>query len=355
MVVTSLMWNSLDRFYRYFGIFWKNPLEWDMKTQTLVFTPISRKLIPWMLYGFTHLELTKVVIILCWSGGGGRTIQQKHTTFFDLKGIMLNLIIIVLYSQTFSIYFFAIISSNLNPYSQLYFLFISKGWRFPLLAKFVIFFLRLTLIIPTYQFCRMSCIIISFPVMAAYMALECILTLSKTGVYYMSSRNRVIVDKYLRGYASLQLIFKISDEYLTPSVAVVMFTTMWLSVLFNFISLNMYGLIPHSVFPGFLGAALFVGGCVRLLLPLLVDLYEECLVLQAKWRCFLRGSRDKKYLKRKLRSLRSVAVYGGILGYNLYKCKRSTEMTFVGAIITYTISASLSFKSKHVHYIWNIN
>lgn len=106
MVVTSLMWNSLDRFYRYFGIFWKNPLEWDMKTQTLVFTPISRKLIPWMvsvygfltilngslllilisqLYGFTHLELTKVVIILCWSGGGMFDLVLE--TLFAFRGI----------------------------------------------------------------------------------------------------------------------------------------------------------------------------------------------------------------------------------------------------------------------------
>ncbi|OXA44386.1 hypothetical protein Fcan01_20859 [Folsomia candida] len=370
MVVTSLMWKSLDRFSRYFGIFWKNPVEWDIKTQTLVFTPISRKLIPWMvsvygfltvlngslllilisqLYGFAHLKLTKVVILLCWSGHavfglvleilvaftgknasyafnclsalakkiGGRTSRQKSTMLLDLKGIMLNLIVIFLYLETFNIYLFAIISSNLDPYSQLYPLFVSKGWSFQLLANFGE--LLLTLL-------RFICL----PVMASYLALECISTLGKMGVYYMSSRNKVTVDKYLRGYAGLQVIFKIADEYLAPSTAVSMFIPMWVSVLLNFISLNLYGIIPPSIFPYFPVAALFVGGCIRLLLPLLVDLYEECLVLQARWRYLLSGSDDKKYLKRKLRSLRSVAVYGGILGYNLYKCKRSTKMAMAG-------------------------
>lgn len=89
MVVTSLMWKSLDRFSQYFDIFWKNPVAWDIKTKTLVFTPISRNLIPWMisvygfltvlngslllilisqLYGFAQLKLIKLIIILCWSG-----------------------------------------------------------------------------------------------------------------------------------------------------------------------------------------------------------------------------------------------------------------------------------------------
>lgn len=89
MVITALMWKSLDRFTRYFGIFWKNPLEWYPKTKMLIFTPVSRKIIPYMisvygflnilnitlfliliseLFGISRLGFINLLVIFCWAG-----------------------------------------------------------------------------------------------------------------------------------------------------------------------------------------------------------------------------------------------------------------------------------------------
>lgn len=106
MVVTPLMWKSLDRYSRYFDILWKNPLEWDVKRKTFIFTPISRRLVPWMicvygflsifnltlimllishLFGVAQLEFVNIVVILCFTGGAVFTTILESLLMFGGK------------------------------------------------------------------------------------------------------------------------------------------------------------------------------------------------------------------------------------------------------------------------------
>ncbi|OXA40126.1 hypothetical protein Fcan01_25201 [Folsomia candida] len=97
MIITPLMWKSLDRFSHYFNHFWKNPIEWDVKRKMLVFTPISRKLKIWMvsivltiilnatsllmlmpeILGFTDVHFANVVLYLVWLGATSSTLTLE--------------------------------------------------------------------------------------------------------------------------------------------------------------------------------------------------------------------------------------------------------------------------------------
>lgn len=47
MGVTPLMWKSLNRFGQLWNHFWTSPLQWDPQKGILVYTGISRRLVPW--------------------------------------------------------------------------------------------------------------------------------------------------------------------------------------------------------------------------------------------------------------------------------------------------------------------
>ncbi|OXA55304.1 hypothetical protein Fcan01_08767 [Folsomia candida] len=49
MVVTPLMWKSLDNFTTYFAYLWPCPLSWDKKYKKYTYTPFCKKLNPWIL------------------------------------------------------------------------------------------------------------------------------------------------------------------------------------------------------------------------------------------------------------------------------------------------------------------
>ncbi|OXA38406.1 hypothetical protein Fcan01_26851 [Folsomia candida] len=47
MVVTPLMWKSLDNLTTYFAYVWPCPLNWDNGNKKFAYTPLGKKLIPW--------------------------------------------------------------------------------------------------------------------------------------------------------------------------------------------------------------------------------------------------------------------------------------------------------------------
>lgn len=175
-------------------------------------------------------------------------------TSSDTKGITFNLIVVILFCQPFGVYLATLIISNLSltPYSQLYSLFEENKWRIPLLANLALLFLRLTIFIPLFVIYRTTCLFVCVPVMGLYLFLECISTLDQTAYFYLSSRNKANMDKYLQRYASCRVIYAIADQFTAPCVATLMFAGLCVSILFNFISLNMYGIIPPYAFPFFL-------------------------------------------------------------------------------------------------------
>lgn len=84
MVVTPLMWKSMDLLTNTYELIWRNPLEWDVTSKKLIVNPPSTKLIPWLmvviwylvsinilsillllfqLFGFIHIPLTNLLVL----------------------------------------------------------------------------------------------------------------------------------------------------------------------------------------------------------------------------------------------------------------------------------------------------
>lgn len=47
MVVTGLMWKSLDSWSSFNSFLWRNPVQWNPATGTLIHNPVSTKMLPW--------------------------------------------------------------------------------------------------------------------------------------------------------------------------------------------------------------------------------------------------------------------------------------------------------------------
>lgn len=47
MTLTPLMLKALDKLPKYWDYLWTHPVEWDAKQWKFIYTPISRKLLPW--------------------------------------------------------------------------------------------------------------------------------------------------------------------------------------------------------------------------------------------------------------------------------------------------------------------
>lgn len=77
-----------------------------------------------------------------------------------------------------------------------------------------------------------------------------------------------------------------------------------------------------------------------------ISIFENAETLLRKWRQNLEFSKDIKYLKRKIRAIRSVRAYAGLFSYNLFHFKTSTKGTFFSEIVSYTITAAMSINTK---------
>lgn len=65
-ILTPLIWKSLENFDKSWSYLWTFPMEWDGENRALVYTGISKKLIPWFfaLYGLSFPSLLVMFLIL---------------------------------------------------------------------------------------------------------------------------------------------------------------------------------------------------------------------------------------------------------------------------------------------------
>ncbi|OXA40223.1 hypothetical protein Fcan01_24932 [Folsomia candida] len=372
MGVTPLVWRALDRFKSYFSLLWTHPNEWDVTQKKLVITPISTKLISWMisvfvflnmlnivslcllvgkLFGFVRLSLSGTLVALGWwvpatfaffievlgwifaeSGVNAfnciSSMEQKLWSHLtrpspptpDWTGIALNKLIDLLFAQAIFLYIYLVLICRLDPYYQLESILPAL---ISLPVKFLLHLFRVTMWIPIFQVARISAFIISTATIAAYLALSCISALEKAATSRKTWKNSESIATHLLNYASCQLVFGIGYDF--------------------YISIYLHA----PLIAGIIAAAMVM------MLPLCTDIYENSKEIHATWRNGMVGVKnDVKYLRRKLRSIQVIALYGGINGYNLYKCTRSMISAYFSAVISYTITATLSIDlTRSLNYL----
>lgn len=135
---------------------------------------------------------------------------------------------------------------------------------------------------------------------------------------------------------------------MSSGILIVMFLGFSFSVALNFMTMKTYGIIPMPFYAFFPSGSILTAVLISFMLPMLVDVFENCGEMYARWKCLVAGNVDKKYLRRKLKATRVVRLYGGMFGYNIYICKRSTKLAYYGWILSYTITALLSVDRKSI-------
>ncbi|OXA40224.1 hypothetical protein Fcan01_24933 [Folsomia candida] len=361
-------------------------MDWDVAQKKLVITPISKELISWMisvfvflnmlntaslclllgkLFGFVQVSLLVTLGTLGWllSSTFGFLLEvlvckfdKNGTLKFpstlppspDWKGIARNKLIDLIIAQGFILYICVVLIYRLDPYYQLESI-LPDPVSLP--VKFLLHLFRVTMWIPISQVARISVFIVSTTIIATHLALGCISALDKAASSRETWKNRASIDTHLLNYASCQLVFGIGYDFVTLAIATGQFTCPWFSVVFNFISLKMYPFVDTSiyVYAPLIAGIVLVG--MEIMVPLCTKIYQDCKEIHATWRRGMVGVKnDAKYLRKKLRSIQVIALYGGINSYNFYKCKKSTKSTYFGAVIDYTMTATLSIDTKSLHF-----
>lgn len=199
-----------------------------------------------------------------------------------------------------------------------------------------IFPIRLIQVPPTFQIARLFALMICMVSLSAILFLDAIHELDLWGF----SRRRA--DLLIRRYQHLAVALQHVTEFFATISAVLMMLGLVLSVLFNFMSVKLYGLIPMPLCLFFPSVAVLIPFMFDTLLPFGIRINETSVELGVKWWRSLGVLGDRKYLRKKLRAIRPLCCNCGVVGFIFFKFTNSIKIWFYEQICSYTITALLS-------------
>lgn len=171
-----------------------------------------------------------------------------------------------------------------------------------------------------------------------YLIVDCILNLDKIFTRRKSDR----YDGILLQYEILQIILQATYEVTSSAIILCMTSAFVCGICCNFVTLKLYDKLPMTIYLTLLTTSVFLQLTTKLMLTLIIDVYEKGKVLRGKWLLELGKVNNIKYFKRKLASERAVALYGGLVGFNVYKLDKGVKPTYYFEIASYTITLCLS-------------
>lgn len=238
----------------------------------------------------------------------------------------------------FAVYIFEVVLLQLDPYSFMYnHLLTDDSFN----IKLMILLLRLISFFATSQVCRSLAFIICLPTILMQLILSCIEHLDKN-VWKLIIFRRNSTSKYFLNYNSLQIAISSAMDYIASFVALLMLSGFAGSVIFIYISLKMHHVIPMPLYLYFPTVAVLILIIIMVQTPMVINIYENGVLLQHKWKRGLCRSHDKPYIIRQVKSIKIVRFYAGCPRYNVYYCCQSTMFAYLDEIIDKVIAALLS-------------
>ncbi|OXA36745.1 hypothetical protein Fcan01_28498 [Folsomia candida] len=372
MTVTPLMWRSLDNFSKLFAYMPPFPLEWNVSKQKMVSRTNSKDLFFWKIlmfwlfvailvllilplakiYGFAEIKFpTMMIIVLVGSADGLVELLELVTKSCAENAAVAFNLIVVLEKQIHisSIASKSKISKDIvgialnlirNPNTL-----IPPTWL-PF-TQYIFIPLKYTLIFQCCLMARVMSFLICAPTLAAYLMTSCISSLSKNSrTLVITGRSKI--TQYFFKYSSCQIILAMTENFSSQCVAIFMFYGFVLCVLFIFVSLKMYHVIPLPLFLVFPTFAVSLAAVTLIMLPVMISIFKESKNLRNKWKRFLTLCYDKRHVKRQIMGKRCLRIYAGLAQYNFFMCQRSTMTTYGEALLSYTITALMSFDTRDV-------
>lgn len=143
-------------------------------------------------------------------------------------------------------------------------------------------------------------------------------------------------------HKSLEIIFLMWNDYISPIVVIIVLFGSMLSVLFNYISLKLYAVIPMPMYLFFPTFAVLLPCVVLVMLPVGTAVHERDAEVHAKWKYYAHRSSNVKLLSRQLRATKVIRITGGISDFQLFTLNQSFTPRYFSAMVDYTITALLS-------------
>ncbi|OXA47694.1 hypothetical protein Fcan01_17752 [Folsomia candida] len=190
------------------------------------------------------------------------------------------------------------------------------------------------------QLCRL------FPILVSTFSL-CI-TIFLDAIHKLESRAFLIrfyrskADLQMRKYRELALVLKLVDGVVVPAAAILMGLGLLLSVVFNFVTIKLYSVIPMPLYLYFPSVSVLIPVIIEALLPFGISLNVKAVQLRNKWDRQLERCGDRKYVRRILRAIKPFCINCGVAGYNVLKLVKGTKVWFYEQLLNYTISALLT-------------
>lgn len=242
----------------------------------------------------------------------------------------------------FDKYFYFLIFFSLYLQSDPLFL-LYKYWIASKLANNVVFKLcfhgaRLLQLIPAMMGCHLICKVIILFTIVPLTFLDCIAHIGRRVGNISHFRKG---DNLLAKHKGLEIILAMGDDMFCL-VSCSMALGSAVAVLFNFVSLKMYDLIPMPIYLFFPSVAVLNYCHMAILLPIVIYVYENDKKIVQQWNYFCHRSANVKLLRRQVKATKVLRMYGGLLGYRLYQLRKEVKPRYFYETVYYTITAMFS-------------
>lgn len=185
---------------------------------------------------------------------------------------------------------------------------------------FALFLVRCLFIIPVLQICHTISLVICSTTISMQMFLSLISSLDKSASTIFISpafARKIMLDNDV-----LNIILQHLSVPIGTCAAVLMFAGLVLSTTFNFVSIGMSQIIPMPIYAIFPAVAVIIPGIMKLMMPMIINIYEGGQKVTGEWKYYAQYSKDLKYLTRKLRAARVVRANVGVLGFTFFFAKK---------------------------------
>lgn len=265
---------------------------------------------------------------------------QKTRSSIDSAGLMLIVIVFV-----FAFYGCVIIPATtyfrLDPYSQFYHKILLNTQYDTLPARIILLTLNATLMLPAIQTCRVFSIVVTILTVLSRLILDCVAHLDRMT---QVCREDDEMESIIRQYQALQIILIMGDELISLGILLFMIVGFVAAVAFIFASVKLSHLIPLPIFIYILSVAAIVPVMIQIMLPMFIAIFENASAFRDRGRQQLVFMANRKYIRRKLESMRIIRMQAGLFGFNVFLLKKAAKSVYYYNICNYTINTMLSVK-----------
>lgn len=188
---------------------------------------------------------------------------------------------------------------------------------------------------------RIFAFITVVPTILAHAILSCFAAIDRSSAAIANLRR---CNEILLRHQAIEIIFATGNDFVQSTVAGVAFAGFSIQVLYNFIAIKMWDIIPMPLYLFFPAAGVihYAGGF--LLIDLMAEVFSRDAKIHGKWKRGCYWSLDRKLLTRRLRARKVIRISAGVCDYKFFELKRDFQSRYNYELSDYTVNALLSIR-----------